>query len=233
MSSSREDDKEHAPPEAHGDVHESRRNFLKLGLTTAVALVILGIGAISKSLTAPAEVLSTVTTTTTTTTSRSGIQPSTPGFPVILVANVGDLTENQVVYFNYPLQETPNILVKLGAKAEGGVGPDGDIVAFSQVCQHLGCIYGFVEQGGSPSCDRSYTADRPEGYCCCHGTVYDLTDGAKVLSGPAPRPLPQVILVVDGQGNIYATGMTPPTIFGYDTGSNNVSADLQGGTLVG
>jgi len=26
--------------------------------------------------------------------------------------------------------------------------------------------------------------------------------------------------------------MTPPTIFGYDTGSNNVSADLTGGTIV-
>ena len=43
-----------------------------------------------------------------------------------------------------------------------------------------------------------------------------------MIGGPAPRPLPQVILSFDSStGNIYATGMTAPTIFGYDTGSND------------
>jgi arsenite oxidase small subunit len=118
-------------------------------------------------------------------------------------------------------------------QAEGGVGPDGDIVAYSQVCQHLGCIYAFIAPGSSPSCDSSYLASGPVGYCCCHGSVYDLANAAKVVGGPAPRPVPMVILSYDSAtGNIYATGMTPPTIFGYDTGSNDVSDDLQGGTLV-
>ena len=40
---------------------------------------------------------------------------------------------NQPITFNYPLDDEPNIMVKLGQKAEGGVGPDGDIVAFSQI----------------------------------------------------------------------------------------------------
>lgn len=221
---------------AREDDEASRRNFLKVGLSFAVALVILGVGVLTKSLSSPAEVLTAVTSTTsasTSTTGQTGIQPSTPGFPVIMVANVSDLKVNKVISFNYPLVETPNILVKLGAKASGGVGADGDIVAYSQVCQHLGCIYGFVSAGGSPSCDSSYTAAGPVGYCCCHGSVFDLTEGAKVLAGPSPRPMPQVILKVDGSGDIYATGMTPPTIFGHDTGSTNVSADLAGGTLVG
>jgi arsenite oxidase small subunit len=123
-------------------------------------------------------------------------------------------------------------LVKLGLKAEGGVGPDQDIVAFSQICQHLGCYYAFQPSGTSPTCDSSYKAPGPVGYCCCHGSIYDYLNGAKVIGGPAPRPVPQVILEVDSSGNIYATGMKPPSIFGHDTGSSDVSADLQGGNLV-
>ena len=154
-------------------------------------------------------------------------------FPVTFVSNLNDIKVGVPIYFNYPLQETPNILAKLGVQAEGGVGPDSDIVAFSQICQHLGCIWGFVGTGSSPACNTSYNVPGPVGYCCCHGSMYDLVNGAKVIGGPAPRAAPQVILYYDASnGNIYATGMTPPTIFGYDTGSNDVSGDLQGGTLV-
>jgi len=149
-----------------------------------------------------------------------------------MVANVSDLQVNTPISFNYPLEETPNILVKLGVKATGGVGPDGDIVAYSVVCQHLGCIFGYLATGASPQCDSTYKAPGPTGYCCCHGTVYDLVNGAKVTDGPAPRPVPQVILSVDDSGDIYAIGMTPPSIFGHDTGFNDVLNDLQGGTLV-
>jgi len=236
MPSSGEDGTKQEKPEGNqqGRAELPRRNFLKVGLAFAVGMVILGIGAISQSLFAPAESFTTETSTTsqTATTSKAGIPPSTPGFPVIMVGNLSDLEANKVIYFYYPLTDTPNILVKLGAKASGGVGPDGDVVAFSQICQHLGCSVGYVDAGGSPSCDNSYVAGGPQGYCCCHGSAYDLSNGAKVLSGPAPRPVPQVILKVDGSGNIYATGMTPPTIFGYDTGSKDVSGDLVGGTVV-
>jgi arsenite oxidase small subunit len=227
----KKEEPEEGRPEEDG---ESRRNFLRVGLAFAVGLVILGVGAISQSLFAPAESFSTETSTTskTATSSQAGISPSTPGFPVIMIASMNNLQANKPIYFYYPLTDTPNILVKLGTKAEGGVGPDGDVVAFSQTCQHLGCSIGYVASGGSPACDSSYVAAGPQAYCCCHGSAYDLANGAKVLGGPAPRPVPQVILKVDSSGNIYATGMTPPTVFGYDTGSNDVSADLTGGTLV-
>jgi arsenite oxidase small subunit len=221
---------------------ESRRNVLKVGLGIGAALVVGGIASVARTLVNPGipETIPTKTTTTSKTSGASGsstefIPPAaTPNFPVIKVANVSDLENGVPVNFNYPLDETPNILVKLGTQAEGGVGPNGDIVAFSQICQHLGCIYGFVNTGSSPDCDSTYNAPDPVGYCCCHGSVYDLVNGAKVIGGPAPRPVPQVILYFDTTtGNIFATGMSAPTIFGYNTGSNNVSADLQGGTLVG
>jgi len=125
------------------------------------------------------------------------------------------------------------MLVKLGQKAQGGVGPDGDIVAFSQFCQHLGCVYGYVPTGKVPECDQTFKATGPVGYCCCHATVFDLLNGAKVLDGPSPRPVPQVILKFDAAtGDISAVGMGPPTIFGHTTGSNDVLNDLKGGTVV-
>ncbi len=233
------DDPGDKKPEEDSD--ESRRNLLKVGLGVSVVLLLGGVGAVAKSLISPgAQPIVASTTTQTTASSSSSISqsatlppPAAPGFPVILVANVSDVQVDSPVNFNYPLQETPNILIKLGQKAEGGVGPDGDIVAFSQICQHLGCIYAFIAPGSSPTCNSSYTASGPVGYCCCHGSVYDFLEAAKVIGGPAPRPVPQVILDFDSStGNIYATGMMPPTIFGYDTGSTDVANDLQGGTLV-
>lgn len=195
---------------------EGRRTFLKVAVTASVVLAGGGVAAVAKSLLNP---------------SLGGIQPPTQ-FPRVKVASMGNLVVNQPVSFNYPLDNEPNILVKLGQKADGGIGPDGDIVAFSQVCQHLGCLYAFQAPGTSPPCSASYKADRPVGYCCCHGSVFDFGHQAQVISGPSPRPLPRVILELNSSGDIFATGMTSPTIFGHDTGSNNVTADLQGGNLV-
>jgi arsenite oxidase small subunit len=223
--------------EVKDESDQSRRNLLKVGLGLSAVLVVGGAASIARSLVNPG-IPETIPTTQTSgaTTQSSTIQlppPATPNFPVVLVSNLSSLQVGIPVDFNYPLQETPNILVKLGVPAEGGVGPDKDIVAFSQICQHLGCTYAFVNTGTGPICNSSYSAAGPVGYCCCHGSIYDLVDGAKVIGGPAPRPVPQVILYFDSNtGNIFATGMTPPTIFGYNTGSSDVSSDLQGGTLV-
>ena len=222
--------------EGKSESDESRRNLLKVGLGLGAALVVGGAGSIARSLINPGIPETVSTSTSTSTTSSSSIElppPATPNFPVILVANASDLKVGVPINFDYPLKEQPNILVKLGVKATNGVGPDSDIVAFSEISQHLGCINGFLNAGSSPSCNSSYKAGGPVGYCCCHGSIYDLADGAKVIGGPAPRPEPQVVLFFDSKtGNIFATGMTPPTVFGFDTGSSDVSSDLKGGTLV-
>ena len=202
--------------ERSDDSHdESRRDFLKVAATISAVLALGGIASVMKSI-----VIHAV--------------PGAPqgAFPRVKVSSVAELATGNAVIFNYPLDNEPNILVKLGQKASGGVGPDGDIVAFSQVCQHLGCIWGYVPPGGSPSVNPSYVADVPSGYCPCHGSIYDLTRGAEVIGGPSPRPQPQVQLEVDSSGGIYAVGMGPPSVFGHDTGSGDVSNDLQGGTPV-
>ncbi len=199
---------------------EDRRTFLKVALTVSAALAAGGVAAVAKSITNPVPSLAS--------------KPIVPAqFPRLKIANVRDLQRNQPIIFNYPLDNEPNIVVKLGQKAEAGVGSEEDIVAFSQICQHLGCVYAYQSQGSSPSCDPSYKADRPVGYCCCHGSVYDFLKGAQVIGGPSARPQPRVILEVDSSGDIYAKGMTPPSVFGHETGSSDVSADLQGGNPVG
>jgi arsenite oxidase small subunit len=201
--------------EEEGD--KSKREFLKIAAAISGALALAGIASVMKSVVVPAVPTSSGTPTE---------------FPRVKVSSVSELSTGVAVIFDYPLTNEPNLLVKLGQKAEGGVGPDGDIVAFSQICQHLGCIWGFVAQGKSPTVNPSFVAPSPVGYCPCHGSVYDLLEAGKVIGGPAPRPAPQVQLETDSSGDIYAVGMGPPTIFGHDTGSTDVSDDLQGGTLV-
>lgn len=215
-----------------GKVDEKRRTFLKATVVASAALAVGGMAALAK-------VVGETGGETTTAASSS----SQSGFPTYLitditsgqVANVGTMQVNAPLSFYYPLEGTtqPNFIIKLGVAVDDGIGPDGDIVAFSDVCQHLGCNPGFVAPGGSPPCNSSYVATEAVMYCCCHGSIYDLEEDTKVIGGPAPRSVPRVILGVDSSGNIYAVGMTPPTIYGFGTaGSNDVSADLVGGIPV-
>lgn len=194
---------------------ESKRDFLKAAAAISAVLAVGGIASVMKSIVIPAVP-----------------GPTQTAFPKVKVSSLGELAAGKAVIFNYPLDNEPNILIKLGEKAVGGVGPDADIVAFSQVCQHLGCIWGYVPPGKSPVVNPSYVAPVPAGYCPCHGSVFDLTAGAKVIGGPSSRPEPQVSLEVDSSGDIFAVGMSPPSIFGHNTGSSDVADDLRGGNAV-
>jgi Rieske Fe-S protein len=64
-------------------------------------------------------------------------------------------------------------------------------VAYSAVCTHAGCQVQFVSSAQEIACP-------------CHGAVYDPANGASVISGPAPYPLPNVPISYDqATGNIY------------------------------
>ncbi len=58
----------------------------------------------------------------------------------------------------------------------------GDVKAFSAVCTHQGCIVS----------DVTDTIN-----CACHLSRFSLEDGS-VVDGPAPSPLPEVAVTVDG-----------------------------------
>jgi arsenite oxidase small subunit len=172
-------------------------------------------------------------------------QPSTPGgtpetqlvWPRVKVVNISSLQELKAWTFNYPLVDTPNLLVKLGTTAPNGVGPNGDVVAYSMICQHLGVLFGFYPTGALPPCYNAPRALVHEGYCCAHGGHYDFTDGARVIGGPPPRPVPPVKLEYDdATGDVFAVAMGDPSIYGKGTpgttGSQVLQVDLQGGEIV-
>jgi len=60
---------------------------------------------------------------------------------------------------------------------------DKGFVAYSAICTHLSCVV---------SWDRKPELAASQIQCYCHNSFFDPRRGAKVLAGPAPRPLPQL-----------------------------------------
>jgi arsenite oxidase small subunit len=147
-----------------------RRKFLTGGTTAAAAAVV--VGAIPPAADAtPA--LARVT------------------YPRERIGNVKDLKVDQPVQISYPDDESPGILLKLGRRVEGGVGPDSDIVAFSTLCPHQGFPLTFVAADKSLDCPGHYSR-------------FDCERGGQEIFGHATQNLPQFKLTVDPNGDIHA-----------------------------
>ena len=73
------------------------------------------------------------------------------------------------------------------------------IIAFSKICSHMGCAVALYEQ------------QTKHLLCPCHQSTFDVTRAAKVIFGPAARPLPQLAITVDSEGYLVAQqGFTEP-----------------------
>ncbi|NCZ61282.1 MAG: ubiquinol-cytochrome C reductase [Actinobacteria bacterium] len=66
------------------------------------------------------------------------------------------------------------------------------IIAFSKICSHMGCAVALYEQTTKHL------------LCPCHQSTFDVTRAAKVIFGPAARPLPQLDITVDAEGYLVA-----------------------------
>lgn len=66
------------------------------------------------------------------------------------------------------------------------------IVAYSKICTHVGCPVALAEQ---------HTHHL---LCPCHQSQFDISHEAKVIFGPAKRPLPQLPITVDDEGYLIA-----------------------------
>jgi ubiquinol-cytochrome c reductase iron-sulfur subunit len=66
------------------------------------------------------------------------------------------------------------------------------IIAFSKICSHMGCAVALYEQ------------QTKHLLCPCHQSTFDVTRAAKVIFGPAARPLPQLAITVDADGYLVA-----------------------------
>lgn len=70
-------------------------------------------------------------------------------------------------------------------------GPQG-YLAYSKVCTHAGCPVGL------------YQELTQQLLCPCHQSLFDVMTGATPVFGPAPRPLPQLPLMIDSNGLLRA-----------------------------
>lgn len=98
-----------------------------------------------------------------------------------VVGHAGKLAVGRPVTFAYPDDASPCTLVKIGRAVPGGVGPDGDIVAYSSLCTHMGCP---VLYDGASSTFR----------CPCHYSTFDAELSGQMICGQATENLPQIVL---------------------------------------
>ena len=121
----------------------------------------------------------------------------------------------------------PGVVIRLPSKVklpwewgkEIGKQPpleESEIIAFSRICPHLGCIYNFISNWKEVSAGYGgYVPPESRQHalmaCPCHLSIYDPADPAtpgRVLSGPAPRPPRTFLYRIEGQ-NIVVTDVEP------------------------
>jgi ubiquinol-cytochrome c reductase iron-sulfur subunit len=66
------------------------------------------------------------------------------------------------------------------------------VLCYSKICTHVGCPISLYER------------TTHHVLCPCHQSTFDLADSAKVVFGPAARPLPQLPLALDDEGYLVA-----------------------------
>jgi len=143
------------------------------------------------------------------------IQPDLPAGGAQVVGKVSQLAKPwDSFYFTYvqkfvqydpersEASNVPGVAIRLPKKvkfvnSDGFVGFDGEteIVLFSRICPHLGCIYNYVSDWREVS--AGYGGFRPPDWeehalmaCPCHFSIYDPEypgDPGNVISGPAHR----------------------------------------------
>lgn len=77
-------------------------------------------------------------------------------------------------------------------KARAALG--GGVLAYSAICKHQACDV------------NAWRAKEQRLLCFCHLPQFEPADGAAVVSGPAPHPLPSLPLQVDADGRLAVAG---------------------------
>ena len=104
-------------------------------------------------------------------------------YPPVKIDGAERVLPGSFLYFNYPRANDPAVLVR---------AQDGEYLAYSRKCAHLGCSVDF------DSARRCLA-------CPCHRGVYDARTGY-VVYGPPPRPLDQIVLQMRAGGELWAVG---------------------------
>ena len=153
----------------------TRRQFIKLGSSSAVAgAAVLGGLAPAREAQAGGALLE---------------------YPATRVGAARDLQVGTPVNFSYPDSDSPCVLLKLGHRVPGGVGPNADIVAYSALCTHMGCAVSYDAEAGTLKCP-------------CHYSIFDPEKGGQQVCGQATENLPRIVLRHDeGDDSIVAVAV--------------------------
>jgi Rieske Fe-S protein len=215
------------PPPSPEEVDEAKRSTLKLALIGGV-LALSGAGV--------ASFLRFAVPPPAGTASYPKVQLQyDDGSPVLASTYRYPSSSNSLIIFDYPLDNEPNLLLNLPSAAPGGVGPNQSLVAFSAVCQHLGCTPPFISYYPPGACG-SFNGGAAFIHCVCHGSTYNPSvaapgGGASIITGPAQSPLPQVTLQWDPTTDeVFAVGAIGPPVKGHSNtlvGGDVVSSPLR------
>jgi Rieske Fe-S protein len=161
-----------------------RRRFLKW-------LIRLGYGAFALAFVMPALALRTLTR------EEKGVAAGDQ-----LVFALGDRAGSPVTLDNIPVNSAVQVFPEGKTENQDNLiqlihiddQSDQPVVAYSAICTHLGCsVLAQLNENGNIVCP-------------CHGSVFDPSNGAEVVRGPAGRPLPSLPVQVEADGTIVATG---------------------------
>jgi thiosulfate dehydrogenase [quinone] large subunit len=97
-----------------------------------------------------------------------------------LLGPAKDVPKGRAATFTIPSTGDPGIIVQ---------PTTGQFLAYDAVCPHAGCAV-------------SYYASNDVFVCPCHGSEFQVSNGA-VLNGPAPRGLAPLKVVKESDGNLY------------------------------
>ena len=112
---------------------------------------------------------------------------ATGGFLVAFPEGHTDSANSQVALLRLPADRfTPQ-------PGRESWSPEG-FVAYSRVCTHAGCSV------------AQYEDEAQVLLCPCHQSTFDVLNGARPISGPAARALPQLPLAIDPAGGLIAMG---------------------------
>lgn len=131
----------------------------------------------------------------------AGSTSTTLNYPKRNVGKAGGMPVNQVVSFSYPDPSSPCVALRMGSAVPGGIGPNGDIVAYSTLCTHMGCP---VQYDGGTKVFK----------CNCHFSMFDAENNGQMVCGQATEDLPRVLLDYDAKTDTVSAVGVDGLIYG-------------------
>lgn len=160
------------------EVTISRRSFLRSGSGAAAAIGVAGVGL------SPGDAQA-----------DNGSGATTLDYPSTAIGKAAEMKPGEALAFSYPDTSSPCMAVKFDQPVAGGVGPEGNIVAYSILCTHMGC-------------PLAYDGEEQVFRCSCHYSLFDAEKQGQMITGQATEDLPRIVLEHDQDTDtISATGV--------------------------